>query len=177
MRCGSTLPNPASWVIWCIVASVNACSYLAGTNDWVKALNAFVSASNCLFMFGYCWRLGSLRALTRNDTVAISIAILAVIFWKWSSNAWYGNVLVQLAVIMSFTLTIVGVITEKRREWWIPWALWTGCHLITLGIVLLRWTGDLYALVYPALGIACNATLTAVALWKQPAAVLTSRPA
>lgn len=170
---GGTIPNPASWVIWAIVAGVNVTSYQAGTHDVVMSMNGYVSTGNCIFMFGYCWWRGQLRELTWTDLLAISIAVLAVITWKLSSTAWYGNAVVQAAVLMSFSLTLWGMWTEKRHEWWVPWCLWTGCHTLTLGIVLLRWKDDPYALLYPSLGITLNTLVTLSAYHKRKLKIVT----
>ncbi|MFA6588483.1 MAG: hypothetical protein WCT08_05445 [Patescibacteria group bacterium] len=162
-RIGSSTPNAASWMIWFGVSLVNLFTYQFGTGDWVKSINAYVATGNCFFMFSFCLFRGRMKEIRKLDSMAIYIALVALVCWYVSGVAWYGNVFIQFAVAISFAATFIGVIKGTHHEHALPWLLWTICHGLTLCIVLLRWDNQPISLLYPILGICLNATITVTA--------------
>lgn len=165
-KLGSSTPNATSWLIWFVVSSINSLTYQFGTGDWVKAINAYVSTGNCIFMFGFCLIRGRMKEIRKLDIIALFIVAIALFCWYISNDAWYGNVFIQLAVAISFLVTFIGLAKGTHHEHSLPWLLWTFCHSLTLLIVLLRWDNQLVSLLYPLLGISLNATTTITAYIK-----------
>jgi hypothetical protein len=162
-RRGNSKPNTASWLIWWVVSLVNVLTYQYGTGDWVKTINAYVATINCTLMLGYCLFRGQIKEVRKWDVAAMFLAAVAIVCWHTSGEAWYGNVFVQCAVVISFTVTLVGLAKGTHRERALPWGLWTSCHVLSFSIVILRWDNQLISLLYPLLGILLNASTTLTA--------------
>jgi hypothetical protein len=166
VRRGTSTPNPASWLIWSVVTVLNALTYQLTTGDWVKGVNSFVALGNCTSMLVYCLWQGKMRQLEWWDRSALLMAGLALLVWAISGTAWLGNAAIQLAIIISFSVTVWMILTGNKREHTLPWLLWTACHSLTVGIVVLRWKNQPEDLIYPVLGVTLNAFLTSIAWYK-----------
>jgi hypothetical protein len=158
---GETNPNGATWAIWSAIALVSTSSYFASTGDIWKSIIPFANILLCIGTFVLALMGGKFKKLGITDWCALAIGIVAVIVWKMTTAA-YGNLIVQVAIIIGFIPTWHGVWNkpscEKSRPWWI----WCVSYGIAGVVVILRWKGQWIDLVYPWLCVFLHASVPIV---------------
>ena len=158
---GETKPNGATWAIWSTIALVSTSSYFASTGDVWKSIIPFANIFLCIGTFVLALIVGKFKKLDFTDWSALTIGIIAAIVWKLTTAA-YGNLIVQVAIIIGFIPTWCGVwktpSCEKPRPWWI----WCVSYGIAGVVVIMRWRGQRIDLVYPWLCVFLHASVPLV---------------
>lgn len=158
---GETKPNGATWAIWSAIALVSTSSYFASTGDIWKSIIPFANILLCIGTFVLALMGGKFKKLDVTDWCALAIGIVAVVVWKLTTAA-YGNLIVQVSIIIGFIPTWIGVwktpSCEKPRPWWI----WCVSYGIAGVVVIMRWKGQMIDLVYPWLCVFLHASVPLV---------------
>lgn len=146
---GATKPNSATWFIWSVIAIVNTTSYLKATGDAWKGIIPLLNFGLCLatFIVAACF-----RKFERPDVMgfaALTIGLIAALMWNQYGSAKYANLIVQAAVLAGFFPTWRGLLDDPTREQPRPWWTWATGYIFALTVVILRWKGQPYDLVYP----------------------------
>ena len=158
---GQTKPNGATWAIWSSIALISTFSYFAASGDFWKTILPFANILLCIGTFFLSLSRGKFKKLDPTDWIAFSIGIIAAIVWKMT-EATYGNLVVQVAIIIGFWPTWRGVwkkpSCEKSRPWWI----WTIAYGVAGTVVILRWRHQWADLLYPWLCVFLHASVPIV---------------
>jgi hypothetical protein len=151
---GQSKPNPASWSVWTVLAIINAFSFQELSGDLVSTLQSFIGSVACIFTFGYALLNGKFSRLGRKEWFTLAMALLAVMVWWIFQNAAYANMIVLLAILVSFKPTFDGVYKDPFKEVPRSWWLWTLAYGLTTASVLIRHKPLLALLMPVALMIA-----------------------
>jgi hypothetical protein len=153
LRRGDTRPNLASWLVWMGITLLSVSTYVRGTGDIVKSLFSWSILVVNIVTFGFIVRRAKFSSLNRLDKSALGIGILAAVVWFFTQSAWFGNMLVQVAIVIGGVPTILSVWRQPTNERPTPWLLWGSAFTCQLMVIISRWTGRPVELVYPIIGI------------------------
>ena len=168
LRRGSTRPNLASWLVWMGITLLSVSTYVRGTGDLTKSLFSWSILAVNIVTFGFIVRRAKFSSLSRLDISALVIGGLAAVTWFFTQSAWFGNMLVQVAIVIGGVPTILSVWRQPTNERPTPWLLWGGAFIFQLSVILTRWTGEPVELVYPIIGILLYGSVGILAL-RRPA--------
>lgn len=146
---GESTPNTATWTIWVFLSTLNAASYLFASEDIVKTILPFASTIACIGTFIYSVVKGKLSRLDWTDSFILALGIVASALWFYYQSATIANMVIQVAVMISFIPTWRGVIKNPKVERAFPWFLWSASYIVNITTVILRWQGQPQDLVYP----------------------------
>jgi hypothetical protein len=156
-------PNVASWLLWAVITVFNFTSYRSMSGDWMKSLLPTVSSFFCILTFIVAViKGGRLSKLSKEDTAALVIGMIATFMWYFLKSATYANLIIQVAVIIGFIPTLRTAKAERPLAWFI----WTSAYTLGVSVVILRWNNHWQDLVYPVM---CVFAHLAVALISQHA--------
>jgi hypothetical protein len=154
-------PNPASWLIWVVLAGLNAFSF-TGMTDWVSALQFFAGTVACLITFCIILFTGHLGWPKKMDMWSLVIGLVAVFVWWRFKTAAGANMIIAFGIAVSIIPTIQGVLRDRKVETPLAWWFWTVAPVLT-GIVVIMRGGGLVALVMPALLVLCHGSVAVLA--------------
>lgn len=146
---GSSTPNATTWSLWAFLTGLNAASYAAMTGDLAKYFLPIASAVATIFTFGYALMRGKFGKIDAWDRLVLVLGIVAGFVWWWRQSAEYANMLVVLAIAISFWPTYRGVWRDPTLERPAPWFLWTSAYVLFAVTVVLRWRGEYQDLLLP----------------------------
>ncbi len=150
---GATHPNVSSWAVWAFITVLNFTSYKKLTGDWVKSLLPTANAVMCILTALLALRTGSFRTLSGVDQLCLLIGMFAGLCWWIFKSKDFAETLVQIilevAIVIGFIPTIVGVIHNPSSEPWMSWLLWTASFSTQYFVVKLTWRGKLIDFLYP----------------------------
>lgn len=150
---GATHPNLSSWAVWAFITILNFTSYKKLTGDWVKGLLPTANSVMCILTVIFALRTGSFRILGSVDQLCALIGIVAGLCWWIFKSKDYAETLVQIvleiALVIGFIPTIVGVVRNSSGEPWMSWLLWTVSFGTQCFVVKLTWKGKLIDFLYP----------------------------
>ena len=147
-KLGKSSPNVASWSIWAFLATLNALSYREMTGDVVATLQFFTGSVGCILTFLYVLTIGKFSWLKPREWGLFALGILATLVWWKFRSATGANMIVLVAVIISFVPTFEGVWRDPFKETPRSWILWTLAFLVATTNVVLR-DGKPIALLTP----------------------------
>ncbi|MEK7100782.1 MAG: hypothetical protein AAB921_01650 [Patescibacteria group bacterium] len=147
-KIGKSSPNAASWSIWAFLATLNALSYREMTGDVVATLQFFTGSVGCILTFLYVLAIGKFSWLKLREWGLFALGILATLVWWKFRSATGANMIVLVAVIISFIPTFEGVLRDPFKETPRSWILWTLAFLVATTNVVLR-DGKPIALLTP----------------------------
>jgi len=150
---GATHPNVSSWMVWSFITILNFTSYKKLTGDWVKSLLPTASAVMCILTAVLAFRTGSFCSLSGTDLVCLLIGIVAGLCWWIFKSKDFVETLVQIileiALVIGFVPTLIGVTHNPPSEPWMSWLLWTSSFGTQYFVVKLTWRGKLIDFLYP----------------------------
>jgi predicted neutral ceramidase superfamily lipid hydrolase len=150
---GATHPNVSSWAVWAFITILNFTSYKKLTGDWVKSLLPTANAVMCILTALLALRTGSFRSLSGIDQFCLLMGIIASFCWWIFKSKDFAETLVQIilevALVVGFIPTIVGVIDNPTSEPWLSWLLWTISFGTQFFVVKLTWRGKRIDFLYP----------------------------
>lgn len=154
-------PNAASWLVWAVMAILNALTYRAIT-DTVSALQfivgSFASSASFLFM----WYHGRFQKISRKEKTLLGVALIMLMVWKLFDAPAVANVIFAITFVFSFIPTYDGVTKNPHKETATPWVWWSvGFVLTIIGATIVNkpW----YAFVTPVALLVCHASITVLA--------------
>lgn len=145
----TSVPKTATWTLWAILTVLNASSYSIMSGDLIKSLLPATSSLACIITFLACLYGGKFSWMDKWDGIAFVIGLVSGFVWWRYQSATYANLILQLAVAISFIPTYRGVWNNPKSEKTFPWYLWSTAYVISITVVLLRWQGQYADLVYP----------------------------
>ncbi|MBM2821142.1 MAG: nuclear protein [Candidatus Berkelbacteria bacterium] len=146
---GKSKPNAAMWTLWVFLAGLNAASYQVMTGDWVKSLITYAGCVAMTTTFLITLRTGKFSRLGSFDWILLGLGFVAILAWWVKQDATYANMLLQLAIAISFVPTYMGVWQKPANERPLPWVLFSLGYVFQTLVVVTRWTGQIQDLVYP----------------------------
>ena len=169
---GSTLPNPASWTIWVLLAALNALTFWKASNDALATLQFFVGAGMCMGIFLYALGAGAFTPLNVIDISILIFCVATCAIWYFTRNALYANlVLVGVGAISVYPL-IAGVVMHPAIERPHAWILWTCAFVVTSTNVYIRLRNmplrkRMWYMAMPLSGLISHATVACLILFFQ----------
>lgn len=158
MGLGKAQPNPATWMLWVILTTLNCATYLTSTADVIKSALPIASSLANIYVFTVALQLGKFRPLDRLEKVILLLGVLTGLVWFLFHDAKAANLLLQIPIALSFYPTYRGVWRNPQTETRIfPWYLWSSAYLVSLVTIFLQWKYDprpddgMYQLAYPIL--------------------------
>jgi hypothetical protein len=155
---GHTKPSLVAWLLWSFLTLLNVSSYYEMSKDWKTSLLPLASASATLItttvvIIKVIKGAGFFGSLDTLGYVLFGIGVMACMVWFKYKKADYGNVIVMVAVGISFIPIYVGLLTGVVKETPLPWLIWTLGYVIGTATVLLSWKEqrkrNWFELVYP----------------------------
>jgi len=160
-------PNPTTFLIRAIVATMNCFSYFTVVNkDYLLLSVALVSTFSLTVMFLYALVRGRLTKLRTVDVVCAIAALIIGVIWKSTGNAVLANLLLQAIMLLAFYPAISGVLAGIAKEKTLPWVLATLCYVCMILAIITDWhAGAWYSLVHPVVSGICGNGGLAFAIW------------
>jgi len=162
----TSTPNPATWLIWLVVTTLNSATYffVVGENYWIW----FASLVTTIMVLAIFIVAASKRKFTKIGKVEIISLIIAVaigIFWQVSGNSTLANLSLQLVFVISFIPTIYGLLYEGASERPLPWFLASMSYVLQIVNILLT-SVSLVALGFPVVNLLGQGTIGLLAARK-----------
>jgi len=159
---GHSKPNAASWGLWAFLSALSTTTYIAFTGDIIKGIMPLMISGAVMFIFVYALAKGKYVPLGYWDKSILEIGIVSIMVWWFYQSALYANLVLQIGMAFSYVPTYLGIRRDAGAQRYPPWFLWAFAYVLGGTVVLLRWTGQFEALVYPFM----NALLSAgVGFW------------
>lgn len=146
---GSSVPNTATWTLWAFLTTLNFASYLHMSKDWMKSILPAISSFSCMATFLFALYGGKLAGLKPYDMVALFLGIVAGLAWWRYKSSVHAQVILQIALLISFVPTYLGVWENPFVESPAPWFMWASAYFINTIIVIHRWSGKYRDLMNP----------------------------
>lgn len=146
---GSSKPNTATWFLWSLITILNFTSYNIASGDWVKSLLPTIGALMVITTFLLILFRGKFSKLNKFDNLALVAGLISVLVWWQFNSAVYANLILQIAILIGFVPTYLGVLRNPKNEKPLPWLIWSAVYVLGTIIVLLRWNGQYIDIIYP----------------------------
>lgn len=161
---GPTVPNPASWLIACLVSTVNTVSYAMVLEGELHSLLLPVTVNLCMVsILLMALSLGKVSKIDGLDKLTVFIVGVVISLWWLTQDAVVAQILIQVAGTMAFVAVIRGLITGRGVELWWQWAIGGLSYIAGFMAV---WLKDVYApieLLFPLVCIICNLAVSITA--------------
>jgi hypothetical protein len=148
---GSSIPNPATWIIWLIIGVINLLTYfLVVEHNLLRSLTLLVVTSGILVVTVYSLVRGRFAKLRLLDIVCFLLALMIVVLWRVTGDPILANLILQVVYIISFIPTILGLHQGilKEKPW--PWILAVGGYVFMIAATMVSWTNQSWpALAHP----------------------------
>jgi hypothetical protein len=146
---GQTHPNVSSWAVWAFITILNFTSYKKMTGDWVKSVLPTVDSAMCIITALLAFHTGSIRGLSGTDQACFWLGVTAGVGWWIFKSANFAQVLLEIALVVGFIPTFVGVWHQPSVEPYQSWFLWTGSFVAQFYTVKYTWRGAKIDFLYP----------------------------
>lgn len=146
---GLSKPNITSWGLWAFLSSLNTITYIKFTEDMVKGIMPLTISVIVIFTFLYVLKKGKPSKLDSWDILILFFGVISFLVWQFYQSEVFANLILQLGIAISYIPTYRGVWRNTYNEKPSPWLIWGVAYAIGAIVVLLRWTGQYEALVYP----------------------------
>jgi hypothetical protein len=140
-KLGKSKPNVSTWAIWTVMAGLNAATFMQ-ISSVAHALQYIAGTVATFLTFGsMLWerRFGWPNPL---DVAVAAICAAGLVVWRLSGDATYANVVLLVAVLLSFVPTVRGVCHDSSREVPLPWVLWTSAYAVQVLNNAIHWNGN-----------------------------------
>lgn len=135
---GVITPNRWSWLIWIVATAVEAFTYEAVSNDWMKSLVFFISAICCFGVTVRIWGKSKWKKPNWTEVVCVIASGLALSLWLQFQFTLWAHLLMVLAVPIAFVPTWKSAVEDPGNERSRAWGLWSLSDLLTLVVILIR---------------------------------------
>lgn len=157
-KMGQSSPNPASWALWAFLAVINALTFHGMTNALVT-LQFFTGSVGCLATFLFALAIGKFSWPTTKEWRLFGLGVLGTLVWWIFKSATGANMIIFVALTISFIPTYEGVWRDPHKETPRSWVLWTLAFLVTTINVIVNWKGQPLNLVMPIGGAILHGTV------------------
>ena len=161
-----SIPNPATWFIWFVVALLNTATYftVVEKNFFLSMIAIVQSVGFALFMV-YALVRGKFGKIGGVEIVSVALALFVGIFWQTTGDAKISNLLLQVIFLISFYPTIFGLAKHRLKEKPLPWFLAVASYvLLILAIFVDGNNTSVVALAFPVVNILGNGSVGFIAL-------------
>lgn len=156
---GDTRPTAASWFLWSLLTIINVVSYWKMGVNWA-ALTVLISDTFfCTATFLFLFIVGHFGKLKEDDWTIVILSVVAIAVGKGFSPK-YGNMIIQIPMILSFLPTMRDIKNRKTIEDPKVWLGFTISFFVSFLIVCIKWSGQLEDFVYPLVAITMHALTT-----------------
>lgn len=150
-KLGSSKPNIVSWSIWAFLATINALTYRVMSGDLAATLQFFMGSVGCLLVFLFALTTGKFSWPKHwGDWAMFILGIVAMVVWLQFRNATGANMIILVALIISFIPTLDGVARDPFVEMPRSWVIWTVAYMITTTNVMLNPDWQFVSILTPA---------------------------
>lgn len=123
---GKASPSISSWAVWLFITLLHFLNYQKVTGGWVKSLLPLVDSVLCIITTLLVFKFGSFKDLSVYEKSCFGCGVVAGVVWFVFKNASFAQVLLQVALVIGFIPTFIGILNHTTTETWLPWFLWTG---------------------------------------------------
>jgi len=166
---GQSTPNPATWLIWITVLTLNTVTFFLTVKNIPICLISLMGSLNSLTIFLYSLRKKKLTGLGHLEIFILILTAIIGLVWYLTSNSGLANALIQIILIISFWPTLNGLIKGTAKEKSVPWLLAVLAYTFTLSAVLINPNSDYnyVELAFPMVnGILGNGSIAVLAILK-----------
>ncbi len=136
----TTIPNKASWFIWCLsTVTIFFGVKETGTHEaiWVPIADAI--GCSVIFVFALIWGVGG---SSKTDRISILFSVLSLVIWFYTGNALVALITNLLIYVSGYVPTIKKCITDPKSESLTAWTLFlVGVVLNVVTVVIGSDTG------------------------------------
>lgn len=159
IRNGSSVPNPATWMIMSLLVVLNTATYYytAEKETW-KTMMAIIPMLGVITICVYTYVYGKFAPLAAREKRTLKLTSGLIVFWPFVGSD-IANALTQLLFLSSAYPTIEALRTGDGKEKALPWGVATSAYTImTIAIGIDWWYGhaDLWQIIYPVIRIPAN---------------------
>lgn len=122
---GESVPNPASWTAWALLASLNAATFYSASTSAISTAQFFAGSVGALVVWGIALADGKFSALGGMEWIVLTACVIACLVWWVTEKAIYGNLILAAIVVVSWWPTFEGVWVNPYVERALPWWMWT----------------------------------------------------
>jgi hypothetical protein len=118
---GTTKPHRTSWLIWMLLSGIAIVTQLEKGARW-SVLLATASLFNNTLMFVLGLKHG-VGGTTKKDIGALIIALLGIVFWAVTNNAFYALIAVIMGDAIGTFLTVEKAYLRPETESMLSWSM------------------------------------------------------
>lgn len=163
---GKLNPNGSTWLIWALLAILNATTYGLTVNDWAKTVLPIVNTALCIGTFILAFAGKKFDKIDAWDAVALVVGLSSSLVWYHYRSAMYANFVLQISIAVGFIPTYRMVWKDPKKERVRPWLIWTFAYVFLIIAVILRWRGQWQDLVYPINCLVLH-PIVAILIWNR----------
>lgn len=158
---GTIRPSIVSWGIWALLTILSTTTYHYLTNDVIiSILPLTISLAIIITFLCILYRENFSLTYDHWNVATLIIGFISIVIWYALQSATYANLILQIASCIAYIPTYRNVKQHPHYEPLLPWILWTIAYVLGGIVVLLRWTEQYEALVYPILNILTSGNIT-----------------
>ncbi|MEK7144935.1 MAG: hypothetical protein AAB794_03745 [Patescibacteria group bacterium] len=135
---GVIVPNRWSWLIWSVATAVEALTYEAVSDDWMKSIVFFIAAISCFGITVRIWSEATWKKPDWTEVVCVIASGFALLLWLQFQLTLWAHLLMVLAVPVAFVPTWKSAIGNPNNERSRAWGWWSIGDLLTLIVILVR---------------------------------------
>ncbi|HBK34603.1 TPA: hypothetical protein DDZ01_01245 [Candidatus Uhrbacteria bacterium] len=150
-------PNPATWMIWSVVGSVNALTYYlqAPAEEKVLATLSVVSACSFVIVFVISWIKGVFATLEWPEWIAFALTMIICTIWfviRENAHATQiANGMLQIPMLLGFLPTAYMVVKRKGTEQPNAWLFGASAYVFQIAALICSdetiWTQYLWPVI------------------------------
>lgn len=149
---GQSSPKSASWGIWVFLVAINWLTFGTAVGNWIVALQFLTGSLACVMVFTYMLAIEKLSWPTAKEWRVVGLGLIAILVWWVFRNAVWANVIIFVALAISFIPIYEELYADPRKDRPRSWILWTLAFLVTTVNVVINWKGQPLSLVMPVGG-------------------------
>lgn len=151
-------PNRWSWLIWSAATAVEAFTYEAVSEDWMKSVIFFISAICCFWITKRIWSNARWQKPNWTEIISVIASGLALVLWLQFQLTLWAHLLMVAAVPVAFVPTWKNALGNPDNERSRAWGLWALGDLLTLLLIIVR-LDKVEELPFILAEFACHATV------------------
>lgn len=138
IRDGVIVPNRWSWLIWSASTVMEALTYEAVSEDWMKSAIFFISAVCCLGVSIRIWDKAKWEKPDWAEIFCVIASGMSLVLWLQFHFTLWAHLLMVFAVPVAFVPTWRSAIENPKNEQSQAWWMWSIGDLLTLLLILVR---------------------------------------
>lgn len=159
---GDIKPNASSWFLWAFGSGIATWSYLKLSQDLIKTILPLVCSVACVVTFFFALFNGSFSVPDRYDMFILLMTLGIIVFYSFTKERGYTNLLIQIETVFSFIPIIKGAHLNPEGEEVLPWLVWSFAYLL-MGLTVLMRYEKWWDLMYPVnYFILCGVTVLVI---------------